>query len=214
MKEKVFLFLNHLSQGKYAYFSLIVVFFGLLTLLVIGLMLSIFKTEFSLKKRLALSLFSLPLCALLSVCFSENRGLVLVLALIFSCFILLPLFFIRVKRHGVIEEKNLIKLIDKAVKDANDIEKAKNTQIPPVQNVEKVQKTKEKERVPVKSTPDFSHVKNIIERLNAFPLTTMDKKQIKDLENAIILIENGQQEDYGINDELGALLKMMAKYGV
>ena len=138
----------------------------------------------------------------------------LVLALIFSCFILLPLFFIRVKRHGVIEEKNLIKLIDKAVKDANDIEKAKNTQIPPVQNVEKVQKTKEKERVPVKSTPDFSHVKNIIERLNAFPLTTMDKKQIKDLENAIILIENGQQEDYGINDELGALLKMMAKYGV
>ena len=214
MKEKVFLFLTHLSQGKYAYFSLIVVFFGLLTLLVIGLMLSIFKTEFSLKKRLVLSLFSLPLCALLLVCFNENRGLVLVLALIFSCFILLPLFFIRIKRQGGIEEKNLIKLIDKAVKDASDIEKAKNTQIPPVQNVEKVQKTKEKERVPVKSTPDFSHVKNIIERLNAFPLTTMDKKQIKDLENAIILIENGQQEDYGINDELGALLKMMAKYGV
>lgn len=214
MKEKVFLFLNHLSQGKYAYFSLIVVFFGLLTLFSIGLMLSILKTEFSLKKRLALSLFSLPLCALLSVCFNENRGLVLILALIFSCFILLPLFFIRVKRQGVIAEKNLIKLIDKAVKDASDIEKAKNTQIPPVQNVEKVQKTKEKERVAVKSTPDFSHVKNIIERLNAFPLTTMDKKQIKDLENAIILIENGQQEDYGINDELGALLKMMAKYGV
>jgi hypothetical protein len=214
MKEKVFLFLNDLSQGKYAYFCLIVVFLGLFVLFVIGLMLSIFKTEFSLKKRLALMIFSLPLCALLPISFNKNRGFVLILALIFSYFILSPLFFIRVKKHEVIEEKNLIKLIDKAVKDTGDMERVNKPSKTPLDSIEKVQKAHEEERVSVKNTPDFSHVKNIIERLNAFPLTTMDKKQIKDLENAIILIENGQQEDYGINDELGALLKMMAKYGV
>ncbi len=213
MKEKVFLFLSDLFQGKYAFFCLYLVFLGLFALFIIGLTLSIFKTEFTVKKRLALIFFSLPLCALLPVSFSESRGLILILALIFSCFLLVPLFFIRVKKNALLEE-NLIKLIDKAVKDTGDIEKTKSAQIPPVQNVEKVQKNQIKERVPVKSAPDFSHVKNIIERLNAFPLTAMDKRQIKDLENAIILIENGQQEDYGINDELGALLKMMAKYGV
>ena len=67
---------------------------------------------------------------------------------------------------------------------------------------------------PKKTNADFTHVKNVIERLRAFPLSTGDKKQIKDLEDAIVLIENGLEDEYSINDELGALLKIMAKYGV
>ena len=63
---------------------------------------------------------------------------------------------------------------------------------------------------------DFSHVKNVISRLEYFPLGISDKKQIKDLQTMVFSAENG---DYTpdlkgrINDGLGNLLKIMAKYG-
>ena len=64
---------------------------------------------------------------------------------------------------------------------------------------------------------NFSHVKNIIERLNYFSLNQADKKQVHDLEVYIAEAENSgfnNQLKTKINDSLGGLLKIMSKYGV
>lgn len=64
---------------------------------------------------------------------------------------------------------------------------------------------------------DFTHVKNVIERLNCFSLTPSDKRQVKELETALFKAESGEGGDMikeQVNDGLSALLKIMSKYGV
>ena len=63
---------------------------------------------------------------------------------------------------------------------------------------------------------DFSHVKSVLSRMEYYNLTPNDKRQVKELENAI---SQGQTEltpalKEKINDGLGALLKIMSKYGI
>ncbi len=64
---------------------------------------------------------------------------------------------------------------------------------------------------------DFSHVKSILARLEYYPLKEQDKKSAKELEKAILEAEE-KGLDKGlkqtINEGLGALLKIMAKYAV
>ena len=64
---------------------------------------------------------------------------------------------------------------------------------------------------------DFSHVKNVIKRLEYYNLTAVDKRQVSQLENAIRSAENGASDlktKEGVNEGLGILLKIMSKYGV
>ena len=64
---------------------------------------------------------------------------------------------------------------------------------------------------------DFSHVKSVIERLEYYPLTTADKKKVRELEIAIEKYEKGvygKDDREKVNEGLGALLKIMASYGV
>lgn len=65
--------------------------------------------------------------------------------------------------------------------------------------------------------PDFSHVKHVISRLDDFGLSATDKKQVRELQTAIARAENGEnvpEVKRCVNDGLGALLKIMSKYGV
>ena len=69
----------------------------------------------------------------------------------------------------------------------------------------------------VKDEIDFSHIKGILAKLEYYPLKEQDKKSAKELENAILEAqENGldRKLKQTINDGLGALLKIMAKYAV
>lgn len=64
---------------------------------------------------------------------------------------------------------------------------------------------------------DFSHVKNIIERLKYYNLNTSEKKQIKDLLSDVREAECGndtEEKKNSINEGLGGLLKIMSKYHV
>lgn len=64
---------------------------------------------------------------------------------------------------------------------------------------------------------DFTHVKNVMARLEFYGLSPSEKKIIEGLDNAIALAENQQADQKTvskINDGLGALLKIMSKYGV
>lgn len=64
---------------------------------------------------------------------------------------------------------------------------------------------------------DFSHVKNILKRLEYYNLSSLDAKQVAELKSALYQAETcGVNKDIKskINDGLGALLKIMSKYGV
>jgi len=64
---------------------------------------------------------------------------------------------------------------------------------------------------------DFSHVKSVLKRMEYYSLSQSDKRQIKELETAVFQAENGELTPLlksKINDGLGALLKIMSKYGI
>ena len=64
---------------------------------------------------------------------------------------------------------------------------------------------------------DFEHVKNVIRRMDYFGLNANDKKQVRELEVALVEAERGDFSEpikNRINDGLSALLKIMSKYGV
>jgi hypothetical protein len=64
---------------------------------------------------------------------------------------------------------------------------------------------------------DFTHVKNVLKRLDYYSLNPTDKRQVRELETLIFKAENGEQSKeikQELNDGLGALLKIMSKYGV
>lgn len=64
---------------------------------------------------------------------------------------------------------------------------------------------------------NLSHVKNILKRLDYFDLSQADRRQVRELETAIFQAERRFDDDDAkekLNDGLGALLKIMAKYGV
>lgn len=64
---------------------------------------------------------------------------------------------------------------------------------------------------------DFEHVKSVIDKLEYYGLSQSDKKQVQELSYALIQAENqgfSPLVKSKINDGLGALLKIMSKYGV
>jgi hypothetical protein len=64
---------------------------------------------------------------------------------------------------------------------------------------------------------DFSHVKSVINRLERYNLSQNDQRQVRALENAINNAESGRTDfntKESVNEGLGALLKIMSKYGV
>ncbi len=64
---------------------------------------------------------------------------------------------------------------------------------------------------------DFSHIKGILSRLEYYPLKEQDKKSALELEKAILEAEENGLDSalkQTINEGLGALLKIMAKYAV
>lgn len=64
---------------------------------------------------------------------------------------------------------------------------------------------------------DFTHVKNILARLEYYSLSSQEKRQVEQLKSYVLDAERGKDDPNlkgKINDGLGALLKIMAKHGV
>ena len=80
-----------------------------------------------------------------------------------------------------------------------------------------VNQTPIREKSAEKSEIDFSHVGGILERLDYFPLSVSDKKQVTTLRANLMDAQNGKNDfetKRRINDGLSDLLKIMSKYGV
>ncbi|MBO5068596.1 MAG: hypothetical protein J6C62_09420 [Clostridia bacterium] len=109
------------------------------------------------------------------------------------------------------KQKELARFLDDCAKGCsvkNDDEEEKA--------LESIKTVCEEERVKYDNDLDFSHVKNILSRMEYYNLTPNDKRQVKDLECAInqgeVQLTPSLKEK--INDGLGALLKIMSKYGI
>jgi hypothetical protein len=90
-------------------------------------------------------------------------------------------------------------------------------------NVEKLPQNKnffDQDCIPIEEQDlglDFSHVKNVMKRLDYFSLSPTDKRQVKELEITLKEVESGEDLPSlkeRLNDGLGMLLRIMAKYGV
>lgn len=135
----------------------------------------------------------------------------------------IPVFFISRKNKGVKqEERELVRFLDRQINRApqNPFEEEVPSKVYDDLNCKRIS-TINAEPVQEKTikpdVPDFTHVKSVVERLTYFPLTATDKKQVKELERTIVRAENGEDTPElknKINDGLGALLKIMSKYGV
>ncbi|MBO4594443.1 MAG: hypothetical protein J5697_01935 [Clostridia bacterium] len=166
------------------------------------LFLSIFRAGYGLKKRLWFLFLSGGVSALSFSFFGgrEYAFFYLGLGLIFSVF----LFVVREKKRKVTqEERNFIDYVDE------EILKSEEEEFKEPKPTKKPKAKKERD-------PDFTHVKSVIKRLSAMDLSQTDRREIREFESVIYQAEKSGAYSMlkeKINDGLGLLLKLMAKYG-
>lgn len=136
----------------------------------------------------------------------SEKEFFLLLAVI--CLLAIPIKCVEKKAKKQEESKEFIKFIDQKIKEQD--------QEPiPIFNIENV-KPIEKEKSETIDGLNLSHVKNILKRLDYFDLSQADRRQVRDLETTVFQAEryfDDLQVKEKLNDGLGALLKIMAKYG-
>lgn len=163
------------------------------------------------------------------------------MTLSYGSFLSAAVFIFGGRRKRKKEQKELIKLIDDEIKKPiqtvpNESDKAKNFYkdiLKAVNSVDSVKdpsakNAREEERperikcgqdepeTKAEGEINFTHVKNVLERLSCYNLSATEKRQIKELQFSVYEAENGGDTEanrIAINDGLGAVLKIMAKYG-
>ena len=150
-----------------------------------------------------------------------NTAIILLFYLFLS---MLPENFARVRKG----EKTLIKDIDRHISAPEVINEQRLREKPPIQfsrekKVESIKTVSEPfceiDEPPIKDSDgiDFTHVKNILSRLEYYNLSPTDQKQVGELKASVYRAENfgvDKETKSKISDGLGALLKIMSKYGV
>ena len=193
------------------------------------LALSLFRSGFNYRKRIIFIPIMISdflfICSL-SIFSGMNWGLpVCFLAL--GVFLSTILFCIRVKsvdkrnkKKQKDSAKNFARMLDQSVSQNTPQDLSLDEEDLEHINVEKNLNDGRKEKIIDRrkvSEIDFSHVKNVMEKMNYYPLTPSEKKIITDLETSISIAENEGADTSlksRINDGLGALLKIMSKYGI
>ena len=181
------------------------------------LFITVFKKEYGVGKRTWYFLVVALTCALLkarSNTFGEADYSPILL--FFGVLLFFPIYFIPEKKKEEKTEtdsrRELIRFIDKNIK-AGGV----NAPTPaPTEKETEVLKAKPRTEE-ISDGLDFSHVKNVLQRLEPATLSFSDRKQIHDLELALYEAERGdvvEETKTKINEGLGNLLKIMAKHGV
>lgn len=170
----------------------------------LALVLALAKENFGLKKRFFYVAVLGGVFLAETAIFFRDEAFIRYADLSFALGVLLtvPLILVPVKKPRVKEEKELIELIDGEIKkkDPGDFSEK------PSEN-----------RAPACGAVNFSHVRGIIGRTGFYPLTEAEKRSVRELTALIGEAERGEEHpdtESRINDGLGELLKIMAKYGV
>lgn len=186
------------------------------------LFLSVFKSGYGLKKRLWYLLVVLICVSLLKLRASVvGEKDISSLLLFFGVALFLPVYFIRektpkthVKNESAREYVRFLEnKINRAAgeKEFSASAREKETDL----NPEVIKAEKQQQNSVDK--PDFSHVKNVLQRLEPALLSYADRRQIHELELSIYEAEHGEYSEETrrkINEGLGNLLKIMARHGV
>jgi hypothetical protein len=188
--------------------------------------LCIFSSGFTGKKRLAVGLNWLVIelaFAGLSALNGYNFGCFLITLSVSVLFVVITLLLPvknLIKKEQLDLARSIIDGVDKDNFNQEENDLDFDFSIPREQTRPTVEKMRCRERCTNKENGleiDFSHVKSVIERLEYYPLSTADKKKVRELEIAIEKYEKGlcgKEERDKVNEGLGALLKIMASYGV
>lgn len=202
----------------------IILFAIIIVAFVLDLLFSIARYDYGIKERLWFLPFALActFCCC-GFCARQNFGYVLpFLIATFSGVFFGILMLVREKVKPSNEEsKQFIKFIDSQIKNADsdgsgEFEKML-CQRKDCSTESLIVSSKPEQKSVSDFELDFQHVKNVISRLDYLGLKDSDKRQVKELENALLVAEKGefdQNVKSKINDGLGALLKIMSKYGV
>lgn len=232
MTERFFNFISFLNDGtkSFEFFlisSSIIVFFFLIVLI-----LSIFVKEYSLKRRSWFIFASASVCvAEYAIMIEEKDKIFFFLSFALSLLLSAAIYSVRVRKTVDKKQKQLIDYIDSQIRRSANKDNCDNYLLKtPVYDTERqyerqIKDSKVKEHFISTADKnkkqaidlDFSHVKSVLLKLNYYPLSASDRKQVKDLEYALITAENGElnyELKEKINDGLGVLLKIMSKYGV
>lgn len=128
-----------------------------------------------------------------------------------------PVKLVRTKVSIKPEQLDLVEFLDKEYKrESRPDLVAEKPQAAATEKVTRL-KTQVSPQEKIETEIDFTHVKNVIERLNYYNLGHTDKRTVNDLVNNVSQAENGDftpDLKEKINDGLGALLKIMSKYSV
>ncbi len=235
MTERFYKFVAFINETAGVFWLFIISASLIFLFFILALILSLSIRDYSLSKRKWFVLSSTAVCVV-QYAFTLNKAdkifvfLNIALLLIFSSIV----FSVRVRKKIDKGQKELIDYIDRQVRNANAFKcKEYNTLDRPIYPTETNSEREEQmlesnakmhmttinlsePKKDVVADLDFSHVKNVIARLNYYNLSQSDRKQVKDLENAILLAESNQISPdlkVKINDGLGMLLKIMSKYG-
>lgn len=195
---------------------------------IVCLFISIFKSGYGLKKRSWFFIFLVAFCALLKSRINITGERDFSPILLFSGLCLsVPLFFIRVKTkkqnlHTEQEEnaarREFVRFLDEQIKSGAPPQTSDFTENKETSNTFRPEILKaEEQKEQIFEDLDFSHVKNVLQRLSPAMLSYADRRQIHELELALYEAENGGcsgEIKSKINEGLGNLLKIMARHGV
>ena len=198
---------------------------------------SIFEFILALLRRGSVKVYASHFILLFSVCvvdislssFVFNDQLIFLYPFILlglGLLFFIPTFIVKDKKLKVEKShKKFIEFLDEKIKAESLDEKSEEQKVEILpKEVEKksnatiiLEKIKPQEEKKTENTISFSHVKNVLEKVRCYNLSTADLKQVNDLKANVYMAENGGIDNNlkeKINDGLGALLKIMAKYGV
>lgn len=186
------------------------------------LFISVFKTGYGLKKRVWYLIIVAFFCALLKARANFSGEDFTPILLSFGLLLFIPIYFIRVKAKREVDDdaarRDFVRFLDSKIKQGDKIHAFNKTDTmrTPVGEPDAILKTAPKVQE-VSGNIDFSHVKNVLKRLEPASLSYSDRRQIHDLELLLYEAENGENAPElksKINEGLGNLLKIMSKHGV
>ena len=202
----------------------------ILLIFIIVLIQAIAVRDYSFAKRGWFVLFCGATCLAQAVFTPKGEKVFVIFTLSISLLLCSCLFSVRVRRKVDKEHKKLIDFIDGQIRRSgsqprvsvhptkSDIDILDQPLVKDCQEDRKAQTTtnlvhNDKQHKEL----DFTHVKSVISKLSYYGLSQSDKRQVQDLETALYQAEQGEDVPglkSRINDGLGALLKIMSKYGI
>ena len=215
---ELFLFsFRDLSNYFNSELAFLMCFIAVFILTVICTIISISKTDYSVKNRLWVIFCFI---GLLLIDFWIEHFILggikyLVLLVAVELISLSICLFVRKKQIIISDEKkSLARFLSRCAKKERPAELKQDYG---TENRSEIIKATPKQDTNLKEEIDFSHVKTVLKKLDYYPLKEQDKRSAKELESAINEAEeNGldQRLKQNINDGLGQLLKLMSKYAI